>query len=97
MTDAYSRHFRGYLAEAVVATQQQSSEQEIILNPSPFTLADESYLIETLTECRVKLESALRTAHSYHQLPDLAEAIADSLTAIHKASAITIDPITYVE
>lgn len=76
---------------------QSNAAQGAMPSNSAFTDADECYLIETLTECRVKLESVLRTAHRYHQLPDLVTAIADSLTAIHKAEAITIDPITYVE
>lgn len=64
---------------------------------SPFTPADETFLIETLVQCRHQLESVLRTAQGYQQLPDLVTAIADSLTAIHKAEAITLDPTTYLE
>lgn len=64
---------------------------------SPFTPADENFLIETLVQCRHQLESVLKTAQGYQQLPDLVTAIADSLTAIHKAEAITIDPQTYME
>lgn len=67
------------------------------ISQSPFSPADQSYLIETLVQCRCQLESALNTAHRYQQLPDLVTAIADSLTAIHQAEAITADPITYVE
>jgi len=69
----------------------------MIPNPSPFTPADESYLIETLTECRVKLESALKTAIGYSQLPDLATAIGDALTGCQEAEAIVIDPAAYLE
>jgi hypothetical protein len=76
---------------------QQSPSQGAIPPQSPFTPADESYLIETLVQCRCQLETVLKTAQGYEQLPDLAEAIADSLTAIHKAEAITLDPATYVE
>jgi hypothetical protein len=38
---------------------QQSPQQGAVPARSPFTPADESYLVETLTECRVRLESAL--------------------------------------
>lgn len=64
---------------------------------SPFTPADEQYLVEVLTECRVKLDSALVTAKRYSRLPDLATAIADSITGIHQAAAIVIEPETYLD
>ena len=67
------------------------------VSSSLFTSADEQYLVEVLTECRVKLESALVTAKRYSQLPDLATAIADSITGIHQAAAIVIEPETYLE
>ena len=76
---------------------QQNPVQGTIPPQTPFTPADESYLLETLVQCRCQLESTLKTAQGYPQLPDLTEAIADSLTAIHKAEAITLDPATYVE
>ncbi len=76
---------------------QQSPSQGAIPPHTPFTPADESYLIETLVQCRIHLESVLKTAQGYEKLPDLTEAIADSLTAIHKAEAIAIDPATYLE
>jgi hypothetical protein len=53
-------------------------------SPLPFTPADESYLQETLTECRVKLESALATAKGYSRLPDLAVALSDAITGCMK-------------
>lgn len=64
---------------------------------SPFTEADEQYLLEVLTECRVKLDSALVTAQGYRRLPDLSTAISDALTGIHQAAAIVIEPETYLE
>lgn len=64
---------------------------------SPFTPADEQYLLEVLTECRVKLDSALATAQGYSQLPDLATALNDALTGIHQAAAIVIEPETYLD
>jgi hypothetical protein len=48
---------------------QQSPVQGSNPARSPFTPADESYLAETLTECRVKLESALSTAQKYTDYP----------------------------
>lgn len=76
---------------------QQSPMQGATPNPSPLTPADESYLIETLTECRVKLESALKTAQGYSRLPDLATAIGDAVTGCQEAEAIVIDSTTYLE
>jgi hypothetical protein len=64
---------------------------------SLLTDADEYYLQETLVECRVKLESALRTAQHYSRLPDLAIALADALTSCNEALSITSDPSTYLE
>lgn len=75
---------------------QQSPMQGVIPNPSPLTPADESYLIEVLTECRVKLESALKTAQGYSKLPDLATAIGDALTGCNEAEAIVIDSVAYL-
>jgi hypothetical protein len=49
-----------------VSQNDQSSGQIFGLHP-----ADESYLQETLTECRVKLESAL-PRQKVQRLPDLA-------------------------
>jgi hypothetical protein len=76
---------------------QQSPQQGMMPNPSPFTPADEQYLLEILTECRIKLESALKTAQAYRQLPDLATAIGDAVTGCQEAEAIVIDPQAYVE
>lgn len=76
---------------------QQSPQQGAIPTASPFAPADEQYLLEVLTECRAKLDSALATANRYPRLPDLSTALADSITAIHKAAAIAIEPETYLE
>jgi hypothetical protein len=76
---------------------QQAPIQGAIPNSSPFTLADEQYLLEVLTECRAKLESALATAQGYSQLPDLAKGIGDAITGIHEAAAVVIDPELYLE
>ncbi len=67
------------------------------LQQSPFSAADEAYLQEVLTECRVKLESALSTARGYSRLPDLAVALADALTGCQEALAVVNDPQTYQE
>lgn len=59
---------------------------------SPFTSADEFYLAEVVTECRVNLESALRTAEGYQaKVPELVTALADALTACQQASVILKD------
>src|SRR5919199_1172188 len=50
---------------------QQSPQQGTIPARSPFAPADESYLQEVLTECRVRLEFALTTAQRYSRLSDL--------------------------
>ncbi len=71
--------------------------QGAIPTSSPFTPADEQYLLEVLTECRAKLDSGLATAKRYPQLPDLVTALADSITAVHQAAAIVIDPELYAE
>ena len=76
---------------------QQSPVQGAIPAQSPFTPADESYLAETLTECRVKLESALSTAQNYTRLPDLSTALSDALTGCQEALAVLNDPQTYQE
>jgi hypothetical protein len=71
--------------------------QGAIPNPSPFTPADEQYLLEVFTECRAKLESALETAQGYSRLPDLAKGIGDAITGIHEAAAVVTDPEIYME
>jgi hypothetical protein len=76
---------------------QQSPVQGAIPAQSPLTPADEAYLQEVLTECRVKLESALTTAQRYDGLPDLAVALADALTGCQEALAVINDPQTYQE
>jgi hypothetical protein len=76
---------------------QHSPIQGVIPNPSPFTSADEQYLLEVLHECRAKLESALETAQGYSRLPDLAKGIGDAITGIHEAAAVVIDPEIYIE
>jgi hypothetical protein len=76
---------------------QQSPAQGAIPQSSPFIPADEQYLLEVLTECRAKLDSALATAQGYRRLPDLSTAISDALTAIQKAETIVIEPETYLE
>jgi hypothetical protein len=67
------------------------------LQQSPFSAADESYLQETLTECRIKLESALVAAKVYRCLPDLAVALSDAITGCQEALAVVNDPRTYQE
>jgi hypothetical protein len=76
---------------------QQSPIQGAIPVQSPFTPADESYLQEILTECRVKLESALSTAKGYSRLPDLTVALSDAITGCNEALVITNNPKTYLE
>jgi hypothetical protein len=76
---------------------QQSPQQGAVPTRSPFTPADESYLQETLTECRVNLESALSTAKGYSRLPDLAVALSDAITGCTEALAIVNDPEVYQE
>jgi hypothetical protein len=66
-------------------------------NQSPFTPADEAYLIETLTECCTKLESALSTAQSYSRLPDLAAGIGDALTGCQEALTVLNNLQNYLE
>ncbi len=76
-----------------VSQSDRSSGQKFL----GFTPADESYLVETLVECRFKLESALSTAQRYSSLPDLAVALSDALTGCHEALAVINDPKTYQE
>ena len=79
------------------ANWQQFPAQGAIPNQSPFTPADEQYLLETLTECRTKLQMALTTAQGYSQLPDLTKGLADAITGIHQAAAVVLEPETYLE
>ncbi len=91
----YQAHQR--LREQTERQWSQSPQQGAIPTASPFAPADEQYLLEVLTECRAKLDSALATAKRYSRLPDLNTALADSLTGIHRAAAIVIEPETYLE
>jgi hypothetical protein len=79
------------------AQWQQSPIQGAIPRTSPFTPADEAYLLETLTECRVKLSEALKVAQGYSRLPDLVAGLGDALQGIHDAAAIVVDPETYLD
>ena len=76
---------------------QQNPIQGAIPNQSPLAPADEAYLLEALTECRVKLETALQTAQGYTQLPDLAAAIGDAFTGCQDALTVLNDLQTYLE
>lgn len=59
--------------------------------------ADEIYLIEVVTESRVKLESALSTAQRYSQIPALVTALADAVTGCQEAAAILDNLETYAD
>lgn len=59
--------------------------------------ADEIYLVEAVTESRVRLESALNTARRYSQVPALATALADAVTGCQEAVAILDDLETYTD
>jgi hypothetical protein len=76
---------------------QQSPVQGAIAGRSPFTPADEIYLQEVFTECRVRLESALSTAQGYAHLPDLSTALSDAITGCQKAIAVVNNSQTYQE
>ncbi len=77
---------------------QQAPAQGATSRPSIMTDADELYLTETITESRVRLESALATAERYRsQVPALATALADALTAIQQADAIFSDLEAYAD
>ncbi len=79
---------------------QQSPVQGAIPKPqhqTPLTDADEAFLQEILTECRVRLESALGTAKGYSRLPDLSVALSDAITGCNEALAVVNDPQTYQE
>jgi hypothetical protein len=76
---------------------QRSPVQGAIPVQSPFTSADEAYLQEVITECKVRLESALGTAKGYSRLPDLAVALSDAVTGCNEALAVVNDPQTYQE
>jgi len=76
---------------------QQSPIQGAIPVQSPFTPADEVYLQEVITECKVRLESALSTAKGYSRLPDLTVALSDAVTGCNEALTVLNDPQTYQE
>ncbi len=76
---------------------QQSPVQGAIPVQSPFTSADEAYLQEVITECKMRFESALGTAKGYSRLPDLAVALSDAVTGCNEALAVVKDPQTYQE
>jgi hypothetical protein len=76
---------------------QQNPIQGAIPSQSPLTPADESFLIETLVECRNRLQMALETAQGYSRLPDLATALGDAITACEEALAVVRDPQKYIE
>jgi hypothetical protein len=85
------------LSQQTFSEWQQSPQQGAVPARSPFTPADESYLQETLIECRVKLESALSTAQRYSRLPDLAVALGDALTGCNEALTVIDNPKIYQE
>lgn len=68
--------------------QQQNIKQ-------PFTHADEVHLIETVVECKNRLQSALSTAQRYSRVPALTTALADAVTAVQQADAILTNLDTY--
>jgi hypothetical protein len=68
-----------------------------MISQTPLTNADESYLQEVLTECRVKLKSALATAKGYSRLPSLATALSHAVEGCQEALAVVNDPQTYEE
>jgi hypothetical protein len=68
-----------------------------MISQTLLTDADESYLQEVLTECRVRLESALSTAKGYSRLPDLAVALSDAVTNCNEALAVVNDLKTLSE
>ncbi len=76
---------------------QQNPIQGAIPSQSPLTPADESFLTQTLVECRARLEMALETAKTYNSLPDLATALGDAVTGCDEALAITQDPQKYID
>jgi hypothetical protein len=79
------------------AQWQQSPIQSAIPSTSPLTPADESFLTETLVECRARLRMALQTAQTYNRLPDLAIGLGDALTGCVEALAVVQDPQKYIE
>ncbi len=78
-------------------TQWQQKPQDAIPHQSPLTPADEAFFAETLVECRVRLQMALKTAKTYSCLPDLATALGDAVTGCEEAIAVIQDPQKYID
>lgn len=76
---------------------QQSPVHGAVPSSSPLTPADESFLQETLVECRARLQIALETAKGYSRLPDLGIGIGDALQGIEEALTVLDDPATYLD
>jgi hypothetical protein len=76
---------------------QQNPIQGAVPSVSPLTPADESFLIETLVECRARLQMALQTAQTYSRLPDLATGLGDAITGCDEALVVLGDPATYLD
>lgn len=76
---------------------QQSPVQGAIPAKSPLTRADEQYLAEVLMECQLKLQTALKTAQNYPQLPDLAAGVGDAIAGCQDSLVVLNDPATYLE
>jgi hypothetical protein len=76
---------------------QENPVQGAVSGQSPLTPADESFLAETLVECRNRLQMALQTAQTYSRLPDLATGLGDAVTACEEALAVLRDPQNYLE
>ncbi len=76
---------------------QQIPIQGAIPSQSPLAPADQSFLEETLVECRTRLQMALQTAQTYSRLPDLATALGDALTGCDEALAVLADLATYLD
>jgi hypothetical protein len=76
---------------------QQNPIQGVIPSQSPFAPADQSFLEETLIECRTRLQMALETAKGYSRLPDLGIGIGDALQGIEEALTVLNDPTAYLD
>jgi hypothetical protein len=76
---------------------QENPAQGAAPSPSPLTSADQSFLEETLVECRARLQMALETAKTYSRLPDLGIGVGDALQGIEEALTVLGDPATYLD
>ncbi len=76
---------------------QENPVQGAIPSLSPLAPADESFLVETLIECRTRLQMALQTAQGYSRLPDLVTGLGDAITGCDEALAVVRDPQKYIE